>query len=278
MRWKDFDPLNGNLRAEGNGHMITSRVERSIGLCLQYISTGPPTLPQNLKQILRSHYVPVDGITDLAFGVVPGNRNRHSWKRPVGTLERITQFLNFLDATGARNLRLSENLLASLNETPGWLPGFNDIIPLTTPKFSHETSLLNSIPMPNAYSPGILRTPEGLRIFFKRFHRYSTEQGDSASSYVQRMQALAGKLEKISEWGSKREANWGRCLNDISQDDMERELLKRAPIHQALDELEGYLIEINADPTESTKGDINGSKNGFCYDTLLVEHTRKAKM
>jgi len=36
MRWKDFRPFDGSLRAEGHLHLITSTVVRSLGIVIQY--------------------------------------------------------------------------------------------------------------------------------------------------------------------------------------------------------------------------------------------------
>jgi hypothetical protein len=40
MKWKDFRPSDGILRAEGHSHTITSTVVRSLGIVLQYSYTG----------------------------------------------------------------------------------------------------------------------------------------------------------------------------------------------------------------------------------------------
>ena len=39
MEWKEFDPTNGKLRAEGTGHLFASRIIRSVSLCLEYTHT-----------------------------------------------------------------------------------------------------------------------------------------------------------------------------------------------------------------------------------------------
>lgn len=40
MQWKEFDPGRGRLRAEGRNHLFTSRIVRSIGICLEYTATS----------------------------------------------------------------------------------------------------------------------------------------------------------------------------------------------------------------------------------------------
>ena len=37
MVWKQFEPIDGNLRAEGKRHTITSTTVRSIGTVLQVV-------------------------------------------------------------------------------------------------------------------------------------------------------------------------------------------------------------------------------------------------
>jgi hypothetical protein len=43
-------------------------------------------------------------------------------------------------------------------------------------------------------------------------------------------------------------------------------------MHQALDEIGGFLVTINVDTVRSIPGDKMEENIGFCYDKLLVEH------
>src|SRR5947208_16895595 len=78
----------------------------------------------------------------------------------------------FLRQHWCRNLRLTKNLRRAMKDKAGWIPDFNDIIPLTAPKMSSSVSLLCNIPMSNTYSSGLLRTCEGLQVFCQRLRGY----------------------------------------------------------------------------------------------------------
>lgn len=273
MKWQEFDPGNGKLRAAGPGHMFTSRFVRSIGLCLEYTSTGPiKRLDGEFRELIDQRYLPVAGILDLAFGVVPGNKALHCWDRSMGTIPEITSWLNFIDNARAR---FSETIVAAAREGSGWLPGINDLICLAAPKFSKDSTLLCNIPMPNAFSPGLLRTQEGLEVFLQRLEDY-VSKAEQISRYLKRIQELAADLEKLPTW-KKQDSQWAYVAPFIdAPGHLESSLAERAAFHRAFDEVEGYLIEINKDPLGSIQGDRKEGRDGFCYDSLTVEHTRMA--
>ncbi|EPE36284.1 hypothetical protein GLAREA_05622 [Glarea lozoyensis ATCC 20868] len=277
MQWKAFDPSNGKLSAEGPGHIFTSRFVRSIGICLEYTSTGPILNEScDLGLLLQKAYLPVAALSDLAFGVVPGNKRLSCWDRPVGSMERIIEYLDFLDNTGARNLRLSASLLDTMRLKPGMLPGFSDVIPLTAPKLSHKETLLCNIPSPNNYSLGVLRSQDGLLVFSQRLREYVISQADRVSSHLSVVLSWVDKLEKIPPWVTH-ESAWA-CVPSmvISEGSIQAAFAYQAEVHDALDEIEMRLVSLNADPIGSMEGDHKDKRKGFCYDTLLVEHIRMA--
>lgn len=63
MVWKTFDPGSGSMRAEGNGHVFTSTMARSLGTVLQYTYTAR----QNEGNCA---YIPVRQADKLGFGLV----------------------------------------------------------------------------------------------------------------------------------------------------------------------------------------------------------------
>lgn len=270
MQWKEFDPDKGIFRADGSGHLLTSRNVTSIGTCLEFAITGSiedlfPNPDTAYRVALDTSYLPVGGVSDLAFGVVPGNNSLSCWDRSVGSDGKIFEFLNFLDNTGVQNLDLSKMLKNAMEDKPGWIPGFNDIIPLTAPKLSQKTNFLRNIPMPNVYFPGLLRTKEGLSSFAKRIRIYVDQQKDSASPQLKNILAKINSLEQYEIWNDKDSA-WA-CLRAIGRDvnsAIKLDLPFQEEVHRALDETEAALVDM--------KGKI---KDSF-YDTLLVEHIRMA--
>jgi hypothetical protein len=63
MVWKTFDPGSGSMRAEGNGHVFTSIMARSLGTVLQYTYTSR-------KNDGNCAYIPVREADKLGFGLV----------------------------------------------------------------------------------------------------------------------------------------------------------------------------------------------------------------
>ncbi|KAK3178519.1 hypothetical protein OEA41_000655 [Lepraria neglecta] len=72
MVWKQFESIDGNLRAEGNRHTITSTTIRSIGTVLQ-ISIKDP-LPQGFDKSTELK-IPSNLADMMGFGIVPGDHS-----------------------------------------------------------------------------------------------------------------------------------------------------------------------------------------------------------
>jgi hypothetical protein len=285
MDWKEFDPANGKLRAEGTGQLITSRLVNSVGICLEYTRTEPwlnfdyqgrPTGSRG--DVLLNSYLPVVCVSNLIFGLVPGNKNLQCYSRSMGGITDITGFLDFLDETGAENLRLTEHLQQAMRDKIGWIPGFNDIIPLTAPNISSRMSQLCNLPMPNIYDPGLLRTHEGLYVFCHRLRAYSDGKKRISFSQLHRVLEWVVRLESYDQWKTKEHAWACIPLNKwISPDEAYKASKEyQNTVHELLDKAEEYLVSINVDSSGSVRGDRSDQTRGFCYDTLLVEHIRMA--
>jgi hypothetical protein len=66
MFWKDFKVGEGNLRAEGNGYMLTSTLSQGLGIMLTFSMTGP-----QVPKFEETRVIPCIEIKDLVFGSVP---------------------------------------------------------------------------------------------------------------------------------------------------------------------------------------------------------------
>lgn len=64
MYWKVFDQIVWNLRAEGNGFILTSTTVHGLGVMVVFATTGK-------SKFLDNRVIPAEKIKDLAFGVVP---------------------------------------------------------------------------------------------------------------------------------------------------------------------------------------------------------------
>ncbi|KAK4112645.1 hypothetical protein N656DRAFT_69871 [Canariomyces notabilis] len=326
MSWKEFNPANRKLRAEGPGSLITSRYVPSVGLCLEYITTGyakvskepirpttdrpkaagiqgdpapdqvGPVIEVNSKTnksratissyqskstrespslgpVLLNSFLPVDGVSYFLFGIVPGNDSLSCFSRPLGTLNEIKEFLDFLDSTAEKSSNLPGLLVEAMKHREGWIPGFNDIIPITAPKLGRKSSPLCNLPMPNTYSAGVLRTEEGLFTFCERLKEYVEEH---PSKQLKSIQDFVEKLEKHIEWKAN-DSVWASIspAEHISpQEAYNARKGFHVLVHDALDEAEKHLRLINVDPHGSIHNHKTELKHGFCYDTLVVEHLR----
>lgn len=116
MNWRQFDLVDSNLRAEGNGYTITSTLVRSVGIVLQinidqdlsnkylYSNSGDVDI-----SVLNEIYIPSDIADKLAFGIVSGLPGFDIPDYKLGTLEEIISLLqNEIDPTKAAAETISE--------------------------------------------------------------------------------------------------------------------------------------------------------------------------
>lgn len=273
MEWKEFDPAQGNLRAEGHGNLITSRMVRSVGTVLEYRVTD--SLSQTARRVfdlMRSLYLPVLGISDLLFGIVPGNVHLECFDRSIGKIENINKYLESID-DGYDDESSLPNALENemrLGKHRGWLPGFNDIISLTAPRMVCEVSLLNNIPMPNTYHPGLLSTHEGLKVFCQRLrlhvigNRRDSPQLEEVLSWVHTLQT------KWEVYWQSRDSEWATAHRSDGATTTTYPAVKeyRATILKYFDLAEDYLRRINTSKEEKPAS--------LPYSKLVDQHIKMA--
>lgn len=114
MNWRQFDLVDSNLRAEGNGYTITSTLVRSVGIVLEI------TIDQNLPNkynssahldvsLLNELYIPSEIADKLTFGIVSGLPGFNIPDYKLGTLEEIITLLqNEVDPTKVAAETVSE--------------------------------------------------------------------------------------------------------------------------------------------------------------------------
>lgn len=272
MEWKEFDPGAGKMRAEGQGHLITSRIVRSIGVVLEYMLVDSTAHHgRRIDDLFRKSYLPVIGVDDMIFGTVPGNVLFDCWDRNIGTIREINQILELI-SDDAADEHLEELLSSAMREHPGWIPGFNDIIPLTAPKMSSKLSNLNNIPMPNTYHPGLLRTSEGLLVFSHRLRTHISAEGYNASKQACEVLKWIDTLERHEQW-KDRDFYWASnpyhpasTSNSILTPDYPRYKPSKSyhkDVLHYLDLADAFLQSMNAHPENN-------------YNKILKEHIRMA--
>jgi hypothetical protein len=189
MVWKSFDPASGLMRAEGNGHVITSSTVRSLGTVLQYSFTSR-------KNAANCYYIPVREADKLGFGLVEFDHRLFGPKMPrdldVGSYQGIASTLPLITSDlighssptgiGSALQELSRLIKSELD----FIPGLNDLVPLCSAMLSvtpstHKDRWLNQIPAPNSYQKGVTYTGAGILAFEKLLREHIIAKSNLAS-------------------------------------------------------------------------------------------------
>lgn len=181
--WKDFDPANGKMTAEGGPHVISSVTIRGIGLVLQYKCTDRNIgigYSRPIKQLIGKRKVESQEMTDLKdqriniwtremdkilFGILPGNQDLGL---PDFCIATHADCMDVLEQLNERDKKVVE-----LVKKDGWFRfyEFNDLIPLAAPVFRQRgttdqvTSLKNYWACLFTFEPAFITFTKCLRDF-----------------------------------------------------------------------------------------------------------------
>ena len=187
MSWQIFNPEGGIMRAEGNGHGISSTLTRSIGLVLQYIhlegaviTSGKLTDATANRLTKAELYIPTREADMMGFGILPGCDSLKVPYFKVGTTAEIYTTMDILDRT-----RKASNKLRDVNRllVGKWdahcTYGFSDIISLAAPMIRQRRTTIVRVPTPAEYCSSLLSHKECFVVFHNRLKEYlSTPSGD----------------------------------------------------------------------------------------------------
>ncbi|KAH8820345.1 hypothetical protein F5884DRAFT_849607 [Xylogone sp. PMI_703] len=208
MVWKTFDPGAGLMRAEGNGHVFTSTLVRSIGTILQYSYTSRDNLG-------NCFYIPAKEADKLGFGLVEFDHRLFGplmkFDLDVGSLEGIAQSLPRLmryRTSSQRDITETvQNISRNIKAGKDFIPGLNDLIPLCSAMLVSGVlqaphSWLNRIPSPNKWSKGLLGCREGRHIFEKKLREFIERRSSRESQLPIRILSLLVELKSMngSRW------------------------------------------------------------------------------
>ena len=182
MRWKDFRPEEGILRAEGHSHIITSTVVRSLGLVLQYNYTGrskrlareSPWRAAVAGSVYKENeeiYISTPGADRFGAGVIRGHRRLGVPDFTVGTQQEIVTSLRTLDQTEI----CFEILKKILKQDAAFKFPVADLVAMTSFMICQAGSPLVQIPAPSDNMDGITAGPHGRRIFTHALDVYVRE-------------------------------------------------------------------------------------------------------
>ncbi len=176
MIWTDFRPEEGILRAEGNGHVLSSTSVRSIGVILQYMNiiSHPRTL---FKENL---YIPSQDADMLGFGILPGFKGLGVPAFKIGTINDVYASMNIMD----KSHRASQKIKDIRGIESACTFGFSDIIPLAAPMIRLRNSTIVRLPIPTEYFVGLTCHKEGFVVFHNRLKEYIAERNGRVSGQV----------------------------------------------------------------------------------------------
>ena len=161
MLWSTFDPINGIMRAEGNGYYITSTTLRSIGTLLHFSWHKASLGPNKEKEEEDSEpLIPNQFADSMGFGILPCIFYLGSPSLRVGTEADVVEAI-----TAISNSRLTGPELRGFVQSYSsrtWIPGFSDLIPLAAPLIEEQFHLpVLGVPAPSNWSFGPTTWPRG---------------------------------------------------------------------------------------------------------------------
>jgi hypothetical protein len=264
MKWKDFRPSEGILRAEGHSHAITSTVVRSLGLVLQYSYTGQNQRLRLAELNVRGRhirgsivpeqpeiYIPRASADRLGCGVLRSDTSLRLPDLTVSTQNEIVSALGFLDRSG-----LSSVALASiLKENPEFRFRVADLVAFTVPSIRFRGSSLVQVPAPSDNMRGVTTSSIGRRAFRQCLEEYITAHKGSVGAPTQ--EAL-----QICETIGAKYAAWDQDGEHILQD--EQWIVTGYP--EYLDLVNGYFYALTGQLDQWQQ------KHAFRYLDLLGVH------
>ncbi|KAI4091325.1 MAG: hypothetical protein LQ348_006005 [Seirophora lacunosa] len=198
MEWQTFRPEAGEMRAEGNEHIIYSTLDRSIGPILHYAHG------QARDVYLKEHRIesglpdkrltiPTREVDMMRFGILPchaGLMRRKSYK--MGTAGEVQATLDLLDPTGSARKKVRDNLQFDPTSTHG----FSDLIPMGAPMLRQRGDEKILLPAPTEHCTGLCSLKEGFVIFRQRLAEYIVEEGEGASEQAR---WVLGSYDKLRD-------------------------------------------------------------------------------
>ncbi|RDL40064.1 Uncharacterized protein BP5553_00043 [Venustampulla echinocandica] len=264
MKWKEFRPSDGILRAEGHSHIITSTIVRSLGIVLQYSYTGQDSRLKLAERRVRGIvtgsliseqqeiYIPTARADRLGCGVIRTHPRLGLPDLTVSTQGEIVTALLYLDKTGTSSAALSK----ILKENPDFCFRVADLVAFTSPFIRLVGSKLVQVPAPSENVHGVTTSPVGRKAFRECLEEYVAARNDKIPQITEVLN-ICHKL-------SAQYAAWDQTDETALQD--EQWVITRDPVY--LDKLQ--------DTWRSLTDQILDSKleNRQIYRHLLASHIR----
>ena len=195
MIWRQFEPLDGNLRAEGNGHTISSAAVRSMGTVLT-IGIQDPLPKFDAVDGLDEVYIPKEAADKMGFGIVPGEPGLGIPDYKLGTEEEVLATLrNVVDPSH----EAADQVKGILGANPGWTPGISDIIGFACPMIHELGTSLARVPQPAGYAIGLTQQQEGFVVFRNRLKGLIAERDAKAEPVSPQLRLVYEQYEELRQ-------------------------------------------------------------------------------
>jgi hypothetical protein len=205
MRWKEFDPVHGIMRAEGNAQIITSTSVRSLGTVIQYVDT------RRMHWNTGERYIPVWEADSLGFGVLVclqgyiriGNMNEVF---AVGTRQKVLATIRALEPSG-----YCAGVLQSLyKEDSNYHLRMADLVAMLMDMIHLNHTILGQVPAPSENRLGFTQSSQGRSAFRRHLVEYSNnhEVGEQTARVLQACEQLS---THFMEWDRVEELMYRHC-------------------------------------------------------------------
>ncbi|MCJ1224977.1 hypothetical protein MMC12_001624 [Toensbergia leucococca] len=237
MSWKAFRPEDGVITAEGNGHIISSTLSRSIGIILQYMHTYPKPGYSNGKELSKAEmYIPTREADMMGFGILPGCSDLKVPSFKIGTREEVFSTMDILDRSRKSSTKLKDIRILLLGKWDAHCTyGFSDIIPLAAPMLRMKHSTIIQVPFPTEYCTGLLRRQEGFVIFRDRLEEHFSSMKETSQQIKWILQQYDILNARYPEWENDLKAS--DQINDCNIDFLD-------DVHACWDTTTAYFVRI----------------------------------
>lgn len=262
MKWQAFRPEDGEMRAEGNGHIIYSTLVRSIGPIIHYTRENINDMRSDgytkngNKTMLSGSY---DGNLSaelilintaeadmMRFGLIPCHELMMCKRLAMGTINEVCATLDFLDIRGSASKKVRDN--RQIDPTSAF--GFSDLIAMATPILRLKGSSQRRLPVPTEHCVGLTSHHEGFVVFRQRLGEYVTNQNNAVSSQV------LWVLQSYDAFLAKPFMFWDTGALDPQSQDLDE-------IHDAWDQTTTYFKELT-------------HSSNISYIRLVADHLKNA--
>lgn len=260
MEWQTFRPEDGEMRAEGNGHIIYSTLDRSIGPILHYAYGQSRDV--DLNRYGRVHrpvpakllIIPTEEADMMRFGILPCHQDlMHRNRYDMGTIGEILATLDVLDPTATAGKKIRDNRQFESTATYG----FMDLIPMAAPMLRQRGNTKTRLPVPTEHCIGLCSLKEGFVIFRQRLGEFIAQEGDEVHQQVLWVRQYYDVLNKTQAcWEDGLDEDSGRNLAILPFLDEVRDLWEETTV---------YFKQLNSN------NDLN-----FRYADLVACHVKHA--